>query len=99
MNGLALTTHAAVRMAQRGVNLKDSDLIVLIGTEVDDGYLVRSKDYQEVERMLKKLLQRLRRVVGKRLVVAEDRIVTAYHASESCHRKLLRSAHERDLCG
>src|SRR5262249_30767612 len=96
MNKLPITTHAAVRMAQRGLNLKDSELIVLIGTEVDDGYLVRSKDYQEVERMLKKLLQRLRRVVGKRLVIAEGRIVTAYHASSSCQRQLLRSAQDRD---
>lgn len=97
MNKLALTSHAAVRMAQRGLNLKDSELILLIGTEVDDGYLVRSKDYQEVERMLKKLLQRLRRVVGKRLIVAEDRIVTAYHASSACQRQLLQNAHERDI--
>lgn len=97
MNRLAITTHAAVRMAQRGLNLKDSELIVLIGTEVDDGYLVRSKDYQEVERMLKKLLQRFRRVVGKRLVVAEGRIVTAYQASEACQRQLLRHAHEREI--
>ena len=97
MNNLAITAHAAVRMAQRGLNLKDSELIVLIGTEVDDGYLVRSKDYQAVERMMKKLLQRLRRIVGKRLVVAEDRVVTAYHASEACQRKLLRNGHQRDV--
>jgi hypothetical protein len=97
MNKLSVTTHAAVRMAQRGLNLKDSELIVLIGTEVDDGYLVRTKDYQEVERTLKKVLQRLRRVVGKRLVVAEDRIVTAYHASKACQRQALRNAHERDI--
>jgi hypothetical protein len=91
MSKLAITTHAAVRMAQRGMNLKDSELIILIGTEVDDGYLVRSKDYQEMERLLKKLLQRLRRVVGKRLVIAEDRIVTAYHASKACQRQMLRT--------
>lgn len=97
MNKLAITAHAAERMAQRGLNVKDSELIVLIGTEVDDGYLVRSKDYQEAERMLKELLKRLRRVVGKRLVIAEDRIVTAYHASEACQGRLLRNAHERDI--
>jgi len=99
MNNLAITGHAAVRMAQRGLNLKDSELIVLIGTEVDDGYLVRSKDYQEVERMLKELLQRLKRIVGKRLVVAEGRIVTAYHASKSQERQLMRNAGERDIYG
>jgi hypothetical protein len=37
MNTLMLTGHAAVRMAQRGIKIKDADLITLIGTEVDDG--------------------------------------------------------------
>jgi hypothetical protein len=94
MNKLVITSHAAVRMAQRGMNTKDAELIVLIGTEVDDGYLVRARDYQEVERVLKKLLQRLRRVVGKRLVVAEGRIVTAYHVSKTRQRQMLRNVHE-----
>jgi hypothetical protein len=94
MNRLMMTSHAAVRMAQRSISMKDSELIVLIGTEVGDGYLVRNEDYQEVERVLKNLLQRFRRVVGKRLVVAEGRIVTAYHASKTCQRRMLRNAHE-----
>jgi len=76
MSTLTLTNHAAVRMAQRGIIPKDSELIVLIGTEVDDGYLVRDKDYQEVEHALKHFLQRCRRIVGKRLIVKNDRIVT-----------------------
>jgi hypothetical protein len=49
-------------------------------------------DSARVERVLKKLLQRLRRVVGKRLVIAEDRIVTAYHASKACQRQVLRDS-------
>ena len=69
MSTLTLTTHAAVRMAQRGIMPKDAELIVLIGTEVDDGYLVREKDYQEVEHALKRIMPRCRRLVGKRLVV------------------------------
>jgi hypothetical protein len=76
MSTLTLTTHAAVRMAQRGIMPKDSELIVLIGTEVSDGYLVREKDYQELEHALKRWLQGFRRVVGKRLVVSSGHIVT-----------------------
>jgi hypothetical protein len=49
--------------------------------------------------VLKELLQRLKRVVGKRLVVADGRIVTAYHASRTCQRQLLRNAAERDING
>ena len=97
MNTLLLTNHAAVRMAQRGILPKDSELIVLIGTQVDDGYFVREQDYQEVERALKQLLNRFRRVVGKRLVVQGNHVVTAYHPSRKYQRRLLRNAQERDL--
>lgn len=83
MSKLLLTNHAAVRMAQRGMLPKDSDLILLIGAEVNDGYFVREQDYQEVEHALKRLLNRLRCVVGKRLVVQGDHVVTAYHPSRN----------------
>jgi hypothetical protein len=98
MTRLMLTGHAAMRMAQRSIKFKDAELIALIGTEVEDGYLVRFKDYQEVEAQLKRLLDRLRRIVGKRLIVADGRIVTAYHASRTYQSRLLRNARESDLC-
>lgn len=97
MNTLTLTNHAAVRMAQRGILIKDSELIMLIGTEVDDGYLVLARDFQEVERALKTFLQRCRRIVGKRLIVTNGRIVTAYHPSKKYQRRLLRNAQECDF--
>jgi hypothetical protein len=97
MNGLAFTKHAAMRMAQRSIKLKDADLIVLIGTPVEDGYLVRAKDYQAIETELKKLLQRLRRIVGKRLIIANGEVLTAYHASRKYHTRLLRDAYHSDL--
>jgi hypothetical protein len=87
-----------IRLAQRGIGLQDAELIVQIGTEVEGGYLVLVKDYQEVERQVKEFLARCRLVVGKRLIVADGQIVTAYHASRKHHRRLLRNAHESDLC-
>ena len=99
MTTLILTGHAAMRMAQRSIKLKDAELIALIGTEVEDGYLVRIKDYHVLETELKRLLGRLRRLVGKRLIVTDGRIVTAYHVSRSCQRRLLRNVHESDLVG
>ena len=98
MNTLTLTTHAAVRMAQRGILPKDAELILLISTEVDEGYLVREKDYQEVEHALKRMMQRFRRLVGKRLVVESGRVVTAYHLSKKYERRLLRNARSGNLC-
>ena len=97
MNTLVLTGHAAMRMAQRSIKLQDVELIVMIGTEVEDGYLVLAQDYQEVERQVKDLLNRCRRIVGKRLIVANGQIVTAYHPSKRQQRRLLRNTHESDF--
>ena len=94
MTSLTLTDHAAVRMAQRGISLTDAELITLIGTEIDDGYLVRAKDCQQIETELKKILKRVVRLRGKRLVTANGRIVTAFHASRRQERRSLRYAHE-----
>src|SRR5688572_15141245 len=97
MTAFTVTDHAALRMAQRGMSLGDAELAALIGTEVDDGYLVRAKDCQKLEGELKALVTRVRRLQGKRLVTAEGRIVTAYHASKRQCRRLVRQAYERDL--
>ena len=91
-----LSRHAETRMAQRGVSIKDAELIALIGTEVADGFLVFAQDCQ-IERELKGLIDRVRRLQGKRLVIANGRIVSAYQASRWKERRLLRSAQERDL--
>jgi hypothetical protein len=55
---MMMTKHAKRRMAQRGIKLKDAELIEIIGTPVDDGYLVLTKDCQSAEREIKQLLDR-----------------------------------------
>ena len=99
MTGLSLTKHAGVRLAQRSIPLKDADLIASIGTEVSDGFLVRNKDCDAIEHQLKQLLERIRRLRGKRLVVLDGRILTGYHATRRKQRRLLATAHDRDLMG
>ncbi|MEP6966971.1 MAG: hypothetical protein ABI906_02720, partial [Pseudomonadota bacterium] len=94
---LALTAHAATRMAQRAIATDDVELIGLIGTEVEGGYFVRTKDFQVLDRELKRLRDRARRLVGKRLVVEDGLIVTGYHARRGKERRLLRGAEERSL--
>lgn len=54
-------------MSERGIRPRDLELIVLIGTHVDDGYVAREKDYQEAEHRLKQLLYSFRCLVDKRL--------------------------------
>ena len=97
MTAVILTKHGGMRLAQRSIALKDADLIAMIGTEVADGYLVRDKDCEAVEHQIKQLLDRIRRLRGKRLVVASGRIITGYHASRRTQRHLLARAQERDL--
>ena len=99
MSGLRLTQHAVSRMAQRGIALGDIELITWIGTEIEGGYLVRQKDFQVLERELNQLRDRARRLVGKRVVMHGDQVVTAYHAHVTHERRLLRRAERRALAG
>lgn len=65
MTALQLSHHGSVRMAQRGISNRDINLITLIGSEVDDGYLVLNKDCQAFIRKLKKLISHVERLKGK----------------------------------
>jgi len=91
MAAISITGHALTRMAQRGIRSDDLDFILAVGTEVDDGILVRRKDVLLIERQMKALLKRLRRIEGKRLVVADGHLITAYHASDDQQSRLLKS--------
>ncbi len=97
MSALHLTKHAVLRMSQRGIRLDDLELAEFIGTEVEGGHFVRQRDAQSFERDAKKLINRVRRLVGKRVVRSGGAIVTAYHAGRSKERRLLRSADDRSL--
>ena len=92
MSALTPTAHASVRMAQRGISPKEAELIVLIGTQLDDGYYVTNANYQEVEHAMKRLMHQLKRVVGKRLIASSGQIVTAYHPDQRHQRLLMRTA-------
>jgi hypothetical protein len=78
-------------MAQRCIAPDDIELIAWIGTEVEGGYFVREKDFAALDRELKQVRQRARRLVGKRLVVERDRVLTVYRAAHRKERQLLRS--------
>jgi hypothetical protein len=94
---LIRTAHGARRMAQRGVGDGDVALASLIGTEVEGRVLVREKDFQALDRELKQLRDRAKRLVGKRLVIEAGRLVTVYHSTHRKERRLLRDAQDRSL--
>jgi hypothetical protein len=77
-------------MKQRGLNLNELDLIMRVAAEVEGGFFVRDKDVADIERTLKRVIERLRKLKGKRLVVEGNTLITAYHANHRDERRLMR---------
>ncbi len=90
-----MTGHAQMRMAQRAIRYEDIDLILRIGMEVESGFFVREKDAQAEIRRLKKEIEQMKRISGKRIVLEENLIKTVYHAGLRKEQSLIRNAEER----
>lgn len=81
-----ITAHAATRMAQRGFRNCDLDLVQVIGTPIEGGYLITKKD-------VKATIHAVERLQGARIVVGDGgRVVTIYRPSKKRTRNLLRSS-------
>ena len=93
---LQVTRHAQARMAQRGLSSDDLDLLLQLGVEVPQGYLATRKGVAEISCQLKRIIDRLERLPGKRVVVRNDVLVTTYHATERQQRRLLAHGPKRD---
>lgn len=65
----------------------------------DGRYFLRTKDWQEAERQLKRFMDRGRRLVGRVAVTNDGRLVTAYCVHRAKEPRLLRRAEERVLTG
>jgi hypothetical protein len=55
---------------------------------------VLTKDRQSAEREIKQLLDRIRRLEGKRVVTVDGKLVTAFHISRREECRLLRRSDE-----
>jgi hypothetical protein len=97
MTPFELTPHSLCRLSQRGIRLDDLELVPYVGTEVEGGFFVRQRDFQRFEQEAKRLVERARKLVGKRVVVEGERLITGYHACESDQRRLLRTAEQRNI--
>ena len=82
--------HAARRLAQRGIPRDDADLIVELGSEVRDGYMITKRDAQRFEAHLRRLIARLSRLEGKLAVVRGGVLVTAFHAADRQRKRQMR---------
>jgi hypothetical protein len=83
-------------MRQRGRRNVDVDLILRCGTPIgEDVYFLSGKDVaREIERR-KHEIQYLERNRNRKLVVADDTVVTCYRSKESDQKRTLRNGRER----
>jgi hypothetical protein len=89
MKDVSITQHAAIRLGQRAIAIEDIDLIMSLGTEVQDGYFMRDADARVAVDGLMRLVRRIERLPGKFAVVADGRVVTAYRANKRKQRRLM----------
>ena len=80
MTGIAVTRHGAARLSQRGIRRSDLDILLAHGAETGPHrFMLRRRDAAKVICDLKRQIARLERLAGKEVVVADGRLVTAYH--------------------
>ncbi|EWY36277.1 hypothetical protein N825_28820 [Skermanella stibiiresistens SB22] len=89
---LTLTDHARVRMNQRAFRGTDLDLILTVGTTTRDGVLLRAQDVQRAIEIRKREIARLQRLAGAYVVVAGEKVVTAYRPSRRRQSRVLDQA-------
>lgn len=97
MSTLELTKHAEKRFSQRSLNPDDLALLLRIGSETHEGFMVLERDFRAFERDIKRLLQRVKHIVGKRIIVESCQVITGYHCSKNIEKQLLRNSKERGL--
>lgn len=89
-----MTAHAAVRCSQRGLSAHDLQLIELLGLEVPDGFLLCRRQAHRVADLLRGLAGRIETLAGARVVTEGGHVVTAYRASISKQKALLRHTYD-----
>ncbi|SMH58100.1 hypothetical protein [Maritimibacter sp. HL-12] len=97
MTDLELTQHARTRFSQRSFRECDTSLLLMIGSETHEGFMVLERDYLAFEAEMKKLLERVRHLVGKRIVVESGQIITGYHCRRRATKQLLRKSKEKGV--
>ena len=90
------TSHGERRANQRGFGRSDVELIRRCGTLVEDRqaevYLLRNKDIEKAISARKHEIQRLERMRGCEVVLADNQLVTVHHTSRKHDKTLLRRA-------
>ena len=95
MEQLRLSSHADVRLQQRGFRPRDVTLVTRYGTRVQDGFVLLAGDVAQVEAELKHLLVGLHRLSGTFVAVEENVVLSVYRPDRVRRRRLLARAVSR----
>ena len=85
------SNHARRRMRQRAMSSTDVETIVVHGTQVRDGYLLRERDVNEAVSRLKRQIRTLERLRNRAAICDRGTVITAYPTSRRKQKQLLRS--------
>ena len=98
MNDLIYSQHARTRMQQRGIRKVDIPIILEYGTQIDDEtYFMRNRDAAREIETRKREIQTLSRLVNRKVVIRDGRIITAYPSNPSDQKRTLRRGRQKGL--
>ena len=85
------SSHAEIRMNQRAFRQSDIDLIIAFGEQISpDAIMMTKRRAIQLIEEFKTKIRTIERLTDKKLVIAGETIITAYHSSKSQQRKDLR---------
>lgn len=98
MNDLIYSQHARTRMQQRGIRKADIPIILEYGTQIDDEtYLMCNRDAAREIETRKREIQTLSRLVNRKVVIRNGRVITAYPSNSTDQKCTLRRGRKKGL--
>lgn len=98
MTDFRYSKHVESRMQQRARTQDDIEFVLENGTDVEGGILLSKHDASEMERSLKKMIERAHRLAGTYVAVGGDTIKTTFKASDTQIRFILKGRTKRYRC-
>ena len=98
MTDITYSSHAEARMQQRGIRKADIPIILAYGTQVDDEtYFMRNRDAAREIETRKREIQTLSRLVNRKVVIRDGRVITAYPSNSADQKRTLRRGRKKGL--
>ena len=96
MTNLSYTRHAKTRMQQRGIRKADIPIILTYGTQIDDEtYFMCNRDAAREIETRKREIQTLSRLVNRKVVIRDGRVITAYPSNPADQKRTLRRRRQK----